>query len=263
MKALTTKALSTTALAILCSFSFVASASQMSQEVNDASYALGASVGHYISGKIYDQTELGLEVNVDTVVEGVIDALRGNGKMSDEQILTHLNERVEQLNAARDAQLEAISKQNLAAGEAYLASNLSNPAVKQTDSGLQYEVLSLGDGRKPLESDVVTVHYKGQLVDGTLFDDSYARNEPNRFALLSVIDGWKEGIALMPEGSKFRLTIPAELAYGKEAVGIIPPSSTLIFDVELVKVEKPGENSKGMGLSGMGMGGMMGVHGGH
>ncbi len=258
MKALTKKALSTTTLAIFCSFSFIASATA-SQEVDDASYALGASIGNYVSSKIYEQTELGLDVKVDTVVEGVLDALYGNGKMSDEQILTHLNERVELLNAARDKRFEEVAAKNFAEGEAYLASNRSKSAVTQTASGLQYEVLSLGKGIKPLESDVVTVHYKGYLVDGTLFDDSYARNEPNRFALMSVIDGWKEGIALMPEGSKFRLTIPSELAYGKEAVGMIPPSSTLIFEVELVKVEKPGENSKGMGLSGMGMGGMMGM----
>ncbi|GIU19881.1 peptidyl-prolyl cis-trans isomerase [Shewanella colwelliana] len=259
MKMFAKTALSTTTFAVLCGLSFVVSASETRQQVDDASYALGASVGHYISGKIYSQVELGAEVNVDIVVEGVIDALKGKGKMSDEEILTHLNARVELLNAAKDARIEAISVKNLAEGAAYLANNKTNSAVTVTSTGLQYEVLELGEGVKPLESNVVTVHYKGQLVDGTVFDDSYERNEPNRFALMSVIDGWKEGIALMPEGSTFRLTIPAELAYGKEQVGIIPPSSTLIFDVELLKVEEPGANSHGMGLSGMGMGGMVGM----
>ncbi|WP_119977120.1 FKBP-type peptidyl-prolyl cis-trans isomerase [Shewanella algidipiscicola] len=258
MKTITKKSLSMTTLSLLCGFSLMASASEVSQEVNDASYAMGASVGHYISGKIYNQTELGAEIHIDTVIQGMIDALKGEGKMSDEEILTHLNARAEQLNTIREQRIEDLSIKNIAAGSAYLATNKTNPGVTVTDSGLQYEVITLGSGRKPLESDVVTVHYKGQLVDGTVFDSSYDRNEPNRFALMSVIDGWKEGIALMPEGSTFRLTIPSELAYGKEVVGIIPPSSTLIFDVELVKVEEPGENSKGMGLSGMGMGGMMG-----
>lgn len=85
------------------------------------------------------------------------------------------------------------------------------------------------------------------------------RDEPNRFALMTVIEGWQEGIQLMPEGSIYRLSIPTELAYGERQVGVIPPNSTLVFDVELMKVESPGENSHGMGLSGMGMGGMMGT----
>ncbi|QYJ82781.1 FKBP-type peptidyl-prolyl cis-trans isomerase [Shewanella rhizosphaerae] len=259
MKANLLKSCRVTTLALACTWSFFATASESPQEVEDASYALGASVGHYISGKIYNQVDLGAQVKVDTVIQGVIDALKGEGKMSNEEILTHLNARAEWLNNAKAAKLEALASKHQAEGQAYLAANQAKPGVKVTESGLQYEVIKQGDGPKPVESDVVTVHYVGKLLDGTEFDNSYERDEPNRFALLSVIDGWKEGIALMNVGSTYRLTIPAELAYGKEVVGVIPPGSTLIFDVELLKMEAPGENAHGMGLSGMGMGGMMGM----
>ncbi|WP_394132246.1 FKBP-type peptidyl-prolyl cis-trans isomerase [Shewanella maritima] len=261
MKSMIKHTFSMTCIAVLCGASFMASAQEKApQEVENASYALGASVGKYISSRVYSQVELGLDVEIDTVVTGVIDALKDQTRMSDEDILTHLNTRAEMLNAANDARVAAIAAENLEKGQAFLANNQSKSGVKQTDSGLQYEVLSKGDGKTPLESDVVTVHYKGQLIDGTVFDDSFERDEPNRFPLLTVIDGWKEGIALMPEGSRYRLTIPAELAYGERQVGIIPPNSTLIFEVELVKVEAPGENAHGMGLSGMGMDGMMGSY---
>jgi len=230
----------------------------MNTDVQKESYSIGASLGKYISGQIYTQTELGAEVNVDLVIQGVVDALKNSPQFSDEEILTFLNKRAEQLNAARDVAEEKIALTNMTAGSNYLANNKKNNAVKVTESGLQYEVLTLGEGRKPNPQDVVTVHYKGSLIDGTEFDSTYDRDEPNRFALMSVIEGWQEGIPLMPEGSRFKFSIPSELAYGKKQVGIIPPSSTLVFEVELVKVEEPGENSHGMGLSGMGMGGMMG-----
>ncbi|WP_028773924.1 FKBP-type peptidyl-prolyl cis-trans isomerase [Shewanella waksmanii] len=248
-----------TTIALLCSCAFMAQAAQSESEIKDESYALGASVGKYISSKIYDQTELGVDVQVQTVIDGVIDALKNETKMSDEQILTHLNARAELLNNIREQQLAEQSAQSLAAGQAYLADNKSQSGATETASGLQYEVIKQGDGRIPLASDVVTVHYKGELIDGTVFDNSRDRDEPNRFALMTVIEGWQEGIQLMPEGSIYRLSIPTELAYGERQVGVIPPNSTLVFDVELMKVESPGENSHGMGLSGMGMGGMMGT----
>ncbi|ABV35108.1 peptidylprolyl isomerase, FKBP-type [Shewanella sediminis HAW-EB3] len=229
-----------------------------SSDVQQQSYSIGASLGKYVSSQIYSQKQLGAEVDVDLVVKGVIDALKGEQKYSDEEILTFLNQRAEQLNAAREAEDARIALKNMTEGSAYLASNKKSDKVTVTESGLQYEVITMGEGRKANPEDVVTVHYKGLLIDGTEFDNSYERDEPNRFALMSVIEGWQEGIPLMPEGSTFKFTIPSELAYGKKQVGIIPPSSILVFEVELVKVEEPGENSHGMGLSGMGMGGMMG-----
>ncbi|MCG9728419.1 FKBP-type peptidyl-prolyl cis-trans isomerase [Shewanella sp. Isolate13] len=260
------KTFTKTTLAVVTGFTLFMSANSMAateltSDVQKESYSIGASLGKYISGQIYSQTELGAEVDVDLVIEGVVDALKNNPQFSDEEILTFLNQRAEQLNAAREAAEAKIALANVTAGNEFLAENKKKDGVKETESGLQYEVISEGEGRKPNPQDVVTVHYKGFLIDGTEFDDSYKRNEPNRFALMSVIEGWQEGIPLMSEGSTYKFAIPAALAYGDKQVGIIPPSSTLVFEVELVKVEAPGENAHGMGLSGMGMGGMMG--GGH
>ncbi|MCL1093980.1 FKBP-type peptidyl-prolyl cis-trans isomerase [Shewanella kaireitica] len=257
-----------TSLAVVAGLSLFISASSMANtplntEVQKESYSIGASLGKYLSSQIYSQTELGAEVDVERVIEGVVDALKNKSQYSDEEILTYLNQRAEQLNAAKEAANERIALENMTAGSSYLANHKKQDGVIVTDSGLQYQVVAEGEGRKPNPEDVVTVHYKGYLIDGTEFDNSYARDEPNRFALMSVIEGWQEGIPLMNEGATYKFTIPSELAYSTKQVGIIPPSSTLVFEVELVKVEAPGENAHGMGLSGMGMGGMMGSGSGH
>ena len=130
-------------------------------------------------------------------------------------------------------------KDNLTIGREFLAENAKNDSVQQTESGLQYMVLKEGTGAKPGPTDNVTVHYTGKLIDGTVFDSSVDRGEPATFRLDQVIKGWTEGLQLMSEGSKYRLFIPSELAYGDKSAGDkIYPNSTLIFDVELIKVEK-------------------------
>ena len=125
-----------------------------------------------------------------------------------------------------------------AKGEQFLAENALKEGVKVTESGLQYEVLHMGKGPKPSATDRVKVHYHGTLIDGTVFDSSVERGEPIVFGLDQVIAGWTEGVQLMPVGSKFRFYIPQELGYGERAAGSIPPYSTLIFDVELLGIEK-------------------------
>jgi FKBP-type peptidyl-prolyl cis-trans isomerase FkpA len=123
------------------------------------------------------------------------------------------------------------------AGEKYLADNAKKEGVTVTESGLQYEVMVQGDGDMPVATDVVKVHYKGTLLDGTEFDSSYSRDEPTTFPLNRVIAGWTEGLQLMPVGSKYKFTIPSELAYGDRDLGKIPANSTLIFDVELLEIQ--------------------------
>ena len=123
-------------------------------------------------------------------------------------------------------------------GEKFLAENALKEGVTTTESGLQYEVIKMGKGKKPAATDRVKVHYHGTLIDGTVFDSSVERGEPTSFGLNQVIKGWTEGLQLMPVGSKFRFYIPQELGYGAQAAGSIPPYSTLIFEVELLSIEK-------------------------
>lgn len=123
------------------------------------------------------------------------------------------------------------------AGRSFLTDNAKKPGVTTTASGLQYKVLTQGSGQKPGRQSEVEVHYKGTLTDGTVFDSSYDRGESISFFLTQVISGWSEGVQLMPVGSKYEFYIPFELAYGAQGVpGVIPPYSTLIFVVELLKI---------------------------
>lgn len=128
------------------------------------------------------------------------------------------------------------SEANLKAGQEFLAANKLREGVTETESGLQYEVLTLGDGEKPTANHTVTCHYHGTMIDGTVFDSSVQRGQPASFPLKAVISGWTEGLQYMPKGSKFRFFIPPHLGYGDRQVSaVIGPNSTLIFDVELIK----------------------------
>ena len=132
----------------------------------------------------------------------------------------------------------ATAEENKTAGAAFLAENGKKTGIVTTASGLQYEVLTKGTGTKsPSATDLVEVNYEGKLLDGTVFDSSYKRGESISFPLNRVIAGWTEGLQLMTEGAKYRLYIPSNLAYGSRGVGSIPPNSTLIFDVELLKIK--------------------------
>ena len=129
-------------------------------------------------------------------------------------------------------------EENKAAGIAFLTENAKNGNVVTTASGLQYQILTPGTGTvSPLATDNVTVHYKGTTIDGREFDSSYGRGEPTSFPLNRVIPGWTEGVQLMTVGAKYRFYIPSELAYGEQGAGPIEPNSTLIFDVELIKIQ--------------------------
>jgi FKBP-type peptidyl-prolyl cis-trans isomerase len=134
--------------------------------------------------------------------------------------------------------MKAMYSKNIADGEKFLADNKKRDGVQETTSGLQYEVITMGTGAKPSPTDVVRVHYTGTLADGTKFDSSLDRGEPAEFGVNQVIQGWQEGIQLMPAGSKFKFYIPYELGYGENGTGPIPPYSTLVFEVELLEIVK-------------------------
>lgn len=198
-----------------------------------AAYSVG-----FLSGKSHAQHLDKLDV--ESYVAGFRDAYaKKEPKLSEEEMKVTLEAFRNRL------QMEAAEKANRAAAEnktksaAYLAENAKKAGVTTTASGLQYEVLTQGTGAMPKASDMVKVHYHGTLIDGSVFDSSVQRGEPAVFQLDQVIPGWTEGLQLMKTGSKFRLTLPPELAYGEQGVGPIGANAVLVFEVELLDIEKP------------------------
>ena len=178
------------------------------------------------------------DLNLDTFEKGFRDGYEGSDSaLTQEQmqqvLMDYQKEQEEQF--AKD--MENKATENKAAGEAFLAENAKKEGVKQTDSGLQYKVLTAGTGASPKATDVVEVNYEGKLIDGTVFDSSYERGEPIEFPLNQVIAGWTEGLQLMKEGGKYEFYIPADIAYGEAGNAGIEPNSTLIFTVELLDIK--------------------------
>ncbi len=200
-------------------------------------YAIGQNIGKTISA---DKIEL----DKTALMAGVRDALEGNpSALSNEAMAETFKQFQEQQMAAQmKAQEEQAAKQADvdAKNVAYLEANKAKEGVVVTESGLQYRVLEAGEGEMPGAEDEVTVHYRGTLVDGTEFDSSYSRGEPISFPVQGVIPGWVEGLQLMKTGSKYEFVIPSDLAYGPGGVGSIPPNSVLVFEVELISVQKAG-----------------------
>ncbi len=204
------------------------------------SYALGASMGLFAQNRLEQQQDLGIEYDEAALMAGFKDGLANATEYTvpELQELTRASDM--KLKTAQEERANAASATNVADGLAYLAENAKKEGVITTASGLQYEVLTQGEGNSPSsETSTVKVHYKGTLLDGTEFDSSYSRGEPATFPLNRVISGWTEGVQLMKEGSTYRFTIPSDLAYGERATGKITPNSTLIFDVELLEVIEP------------------------
>ena len=183
----------------------------------------------------------GLELDVDTLAGALKEGLQGlPSRLTQEEMQAAMQQLQEQTGGAEDDQQDQnpnAMNNNKAEGEAFLAQNASKSGVTTLPSGLQFEVLTQGTGNKPSLGSSVTTHYHGTLINGTVFDSSYQRGEPATFPVNGVIAGWTEALQLMPEGSKYRLYIPSDLAYGKRGAGRdIPGDTALIFDVELIKV---------------------------
>ncbi len=190
---------------------------------------LGYAIGLEIGGSL---KKLDVEIDLDALYLGIGDKYTGGKERLTAEEANEIKRRSYLKMRAADAE------RNLKAGEAFLAANKKKKGVVTTASGLQYEVLRQGKGRRPKATDKVRVHYEGSLLDGTVFDSSYKRGEPLTVTANRVIPGWTEALQLMPVGSKFRLFIPAELAYGEQGAGDrIGPNETLIFDVELLGIE--------------------------
>jgi FKBP-type peptidyl-prolyl cis-trans isomerase FkpA len=182
------------------------------------------------------------EVNVDTIARAIKSALAAEKMLMTEEQATQVEIAFgERVSAKRMAEQMAKARTNAEAGPKFLAENAKKPGVQTTASGLQYQVVTEGKGAKPKETDVVRVHYKGTDLDGKTFDSSYDRGEPAMIPLAQVVPGWREGILMMPIGSKYKLWIPAKLAYGENPPPGAPfgPNATLAFEVELLDVVQP------------------------
>jgi len=206
----------------------------MTQEERN-SYALGINMGESIKNS-------GLEVIFEPFTQGIFDALNDACKFSMEELQT-CYENIQEKMMAKQNQEMAKQNQEMELekekGRQFLAANMLRKEVKETPSGLQYEVIVMGDGQKPEATDKVRVHYTGKTLDGQVFDSSVERGQPIDFGLNQVIKGWTEGLQLMPVGSKFILYIPSDLAYGdRGSAPLIKPGATLVFEVELLDLPK-------------------------
>jgi len=193
------------------------------------SYTVGQQVGQNLKRQ-------NLDVDPRTVAQGIQDALSGaQPRLKPEEMQAAI-----QAYQKKDlAKREALAKKNQEAGQAFLEANKKKEGVVVLPSGIQYQVLKEGDGKKPKDTDTVEVHYRGTLVNGTEFDSSHKRNEPATFQVNGVIHGWQEILPLMKAGSKWQVFVPAEHAYGAQgAGGAIGPNETLIFEIELLAIKK-------------------------
>lgn len=222
-------------LAVILAISPLANAA--STELNSveqkASYTLGTDLA-----KNFQQQ--GLNIDVEALKLGMQDVLNDRPlKLTQEEMDNAVKQVKKALMEKQMAKRQAEAKKNAQKGEAFLAENKNKPGVKITDSGLQYKVINKGKGPSPSENDMITAHYQGALIDGTVFDSSYERGTPLEFEMGNVIKGWQEALKMMKAGSKWELYIPAELAYGERGAGKrIPPNSTLVFTVELIKFDQ-------------------------
>ncbi len=209
-----------------------------SKDENVDLYAMGLNVGATLNrdakdGLMGDST---LSMNTDIIKEAVFLALEKKDlKINNDQANEFIQKLIEK---KQEEKLEKEYGTNKEIGQKFLAENKTKPGIITTASGLQYEIIKEGKGAKPTANNRVKVHYKGTLIDGTVFDSSYDRKEPVVFPLQGIIKGWTEALQLMPVGSKWKLFIPEELAYGARSQNPIPPFSTLIFEVELLSIEK-------------------------
>jgi FKBP-type peptidyl-prolyl cis-trans isomerase FklB len=204
---------------------------ELKDQKGKESYSLGYQFGQTLKSQ-------GLDLNLDIYTSGIRDALGGKEpQMSQEEIRATIMELQKRTMAAQQKGLKEQGDKNLAEGKAFLTENGKKKEVKTLPSGLQYKILTEGSGKTPKATDEVTVNYKGSLINGSEFDNSYKRGVPANFRVDKVIRGWTEGLQLMKEGSKWQLFIPPELGYGERGAGPVPQNSVLIFEVELISVK--------------------------
>lgn len=200
------------------------------------SYSIGLDLGKYL-------TNMKGKIDFEILKQGIDDGFSGaEPKLGEEEMAAAQEEFAAMLKEEQEAALVVMMEKNNAAGQAFLAENAKKEGVTVTESGLQFEVIEQGEGEKPEATDTVKVDYVGTLIDGTEFDSSIKRGEPVSFPVDQVIPGWTEALQLMDVGSKYRVAIPANLAYGEAgAPPVIEPNSVLIFEISLLGIEEAAE----------------------
>jgi len=204
----------------------------LNDDKQKVAWIIGSNMGQQLA-QIKD------EIDFPTLMRSTREYMEGKGQALDQTEAMEVMQAFDaRMQAKQMAEMQAKSEKNTAEGQAFLEENGQKPGVRTTKTGLQYEVLSEGTGPKAGPLDRVRVHYEGRLLNGEVFDSSYERGEPVQFKLEDVIPGWREGVLLMPVGSKYRLWVPAILAYGESGTpgGPIGPNATLSFDVELIEI---------------------------
>lgn len=210
---------------------YAAEPTALTSPLDKASYAIGMDIAISLQRNT-------VETDPDVIGRAIKDVLTGQKtQLTEQEAKTILGELQKEMMARKQEKDKALGEKNKNEGAAFLAENAKKEGVTTLPSGLQYKVITKGEGKSPGQTDTVTVQYTGHLIDGTEFDSSVKRGQAATFALNSVIKGWTEALQLMKEGSKWEIFIPAELAYGEKGGGPIGPNATLIFDVELVSVQ--------------------------
>jgi FKBP-type peptidyl-prolyl cis-trans isomerase FkpA len=201
--------------------------------VTKESYAVGYELGKNISKSLNTLKNNGVEYDVAIILDGI------RAKIMDNSILTEkeLNSYLKSVNAKMKLAHEKSQTSKISKNEKILKDLAANTKVITTKSGLQYEIINKGKGEKPLRSNTVKVHYKGSFLNGKEFDSSYKRNKPAEFPVTGVIKGWTEVLQLMPLGSKYKITIPPNIAYGESGNRTIPPNTILQFEIELIGIK--------------------------
>lgn len=221
--------------ALLASNAALAASAAPTSDLDKISYSLGVKTGENFSAQQ-------IKISTDQFSKGLSDVINkqklllSNDEMN--KVITKFQEEQIALISKREKQLAAV---NLTKSNAFLEANKKQPGVKTLASGLQYVELTSGKGKSPTKSDMVTVNYRGTLIDGTEFDSSYNRKEANTFQIDNLIPGWQEALTHMKPGAKWKIFVPPQLAYGVQGAGqVIEPNSALIFEIELVKVQPQG-----------------------
>ena len=220
----------------LAAFGSAAFAQTVLKTRNDSiNFALGVSIGNNLKQGGFEN------INPEMIRQGMAAFYAGDKSVMDENAsMGIINGCMSEIQAKKAEEAKKAGEKNLAEGKKFLEENKKKKGVTTTASGLEYEVIKMGNGVKPTETDNVKTHYHGTLIDGTVFDSSVQRGQPVDFGVNQVIKGWTEALQLMPVGSKWKLYIPSELAYGEQgAGGVIGPNCTLIFEVELIAINKP------------------------